>query len=333
MKTIVYFLLLLPLLALASCPSKSSNKGSGSAYPIIKSVTPDQGSLVGGTLVTIGGENFQSGTRVYFTQQVALNLIFENSTKLTCRTPPSEKAQKVTVVVENPNGESSGLPEAFRYLGNPPAIQKSTPWRGSYKGDEAVEIEGTDFQTGCRLFFDDTNVSLDSQTAILIRCKTPYHTPRMWAALKVINADGQISPVLEQGFYYRGEPPQITTLVPNRGFKGGGYEVKVQGNFFQNRYAQPLVTFANIPATIQSVAETEIVCTAPNYGNVTKVDVKVQLPYPDEQEFPFILPLLNTGIPGTIFRQWSSKTKFGCWVGMRTRMWLKTMSGPIPRGG
>jgi IPT/TIG domain-containing protein len=74
----------------------------------ITSISPASGSVNGGNSVTISGANFQSGATVQFGNTAASNVVFVNSTTITANAP-SNSAGAVSVIVTNPDGQTSGI--------------------------------------------------------------------------------------------------------------------------------------------------------------------------------------------------------------------------------
>ena len=83
--------------------------------PVISGVTPDHGSMDGGTSVTITGTGFTSSldTTITFGGVQATSVVVVGSTSMTCITPAHDPGN-VDVVVENSNG-SDTLHDAFSY--------------------------------------------------------------------------------------------------------------------------------------------------------------------------------------------------------------------------
>jgi hypothetical protein len=82
-------------------------------YPTIKSISPEEGSSNGGTLVTIRGSGFQEDSIVLFDgQQAKVQTAKEKEIQVLSPPHPSGTAN---VVVTNPGGFSFVLDEAFRY--------------------------------------------------------------------------------------------------------------------------------------------------------------------------------------------------------------------------
>ena len=86
--------------------------------PVILSVSPDNGSSTGGTLLTIAGENFQDGARVSVGGAPAPPTAFINSSTLQASTPAGDlSGEAVGVSVMNPDGKVATLGAAFTYTG------------------------------------------------------------------------------------------------------------------------------------------------------------------------------------------------------------------------
>ena len=86
--------------------------------PVILSVSPDNGSSTGGTLLTIAGENFQDGAQVSVGGALAPLTLFINSSTLQASTPAGElSGGAVGVTVMNPDGKTATLGAAFTYTG------------------------------------------------------------------------------------------------------------------------------------------------------------------------------------------------------------------------
>lgn len=85
--------------------------------PVQTALSPAIGPAAGGTVVTISGSNFKAGATVRFGGIPATNITVVNSTQITA-TAPAHGPAIVSVVVENPDGASSTLSNAFTYSQN-----------------------------------------------------------------------------------------------------------------------------------------------------------------------------------------------------------------------
>ncbi len=82
--------------------------------PTVTSVSPNNGSVAGGTAVTITGTNFAGGATVTFGGTAATNVVVVSSTSITATTP-AHAAGAVTVTVTNSGGQSGSLANGFTY--------------------------------------------------------------------------------------------------------------------------------------------------------------------------------------------------------------------------
>ena len=91
-------------------------------------VTPDEGAMAGGTIVTLLGTGFVPGSRLTFGGAPAEDVEVPNGASLTAVVPPGE-AGDVDVVLTTPGGEQAMIIDGFTYF-NP-----STRYGGTW-GDE-----------------------------------------------------------------------------------------------------------------------------------------------------------------------------------------------------
>jgi len=82
--------------------------------PIVTSVTPNEGTQVGGTAVEIVGNGFEAGATVTFGGVAATNVVVKSATKITANTP-AHVAGAVAVCVTDAGGEGC-MAEAFTYV-------------------------------------------------------------------------------------------------------------------------------------------------------------------------------------------------------------------------
>jgi hypothetical protein len=81
----------------------------------ITRLTPQSGPSTGGTAVTIWGTNFVTGSTVTFGGAAATSVVFVDSGRVTCVTPPGSAGASVDVVITEPSTASNTLTHAFLY--------------------------------------------------------------------------------------------------------------------------------------------------------------------------------------------------------------------------
>jgi hypothetical protein len=89
---------------------------AGGPFATVTNINPNSGSMDGGTPVTIGGTNFQSGATVTIGGVPAAGVVFGTSTSLTAVTGP-HAAGLVDVTVINPNNQFGTLTNGYTYAG------------------------------------------------------------------------------------------------------------------------------------------------------------------------------------------------------------------------
>jgi hypothetical protein len=107
----------LSLGTLAACPN-----------PTITSINPTQGPTTGGTVVAIGGTNFQTGTAVTFDGAPATNVTVNSATSITATTP-AHAAGAVDVVVTSPvtGTQPATITNGFTFVASPSASPSTSP--------------------------------------------------------------------------------------------------------------------------------------------------------------------------------------------------------------
>ena len=235
--------------------------------PTVASVSPNTGSMAGGTAVTITGTNFVAGATVTFGSAAATNVVVVSGTQITATTPAGS-AGAATVTVTNPGGESGSLTNGYTYV-VVPTVSSVSPNNGLAAGGTAVTITGTNFATGATVTFGSaaaTNVVVVNSTTIT--ATTPAGSAG--AVTVTVTVNGQ-SGSLTNGFTYI-VPPTVSSVSPNNGLAAGGTAVTITGTNFATGAT---VTFGSAAATnVVVVNSTTITATTPA-GSAGAVTVTV----------------------------------------------------------
>lgn len=143
------------------------------ASPSVNDITPNIGSELGGTSVTISGSLLDDATGVLFDGNAATSFVVVNSTTITCDTPAGTVGL-VDVVVEHPDGDIT-VTDGFEYISAvSPEITDITPNEGLITGGTAVTVTGTGFTGSTSIEFDGvpaTSFVVVNDTTIT--CVTP----------------------------------------------------------------------------------------------------------------------------------------------------------------
>jgi hypothetical protein len=169
------------------------------ASPTVNNVSPNRGSTLGGTAVTITGANFATGATVTFGAAAATNVVVVSGTQITAATPAGN-AGAVTVTVTNPGSQSGSLANGYTY-GVAPTVTSVGPNNGPAAGGTAVRITGGNFAAGATVKFGATaatNVSVVNSSTI-----TATAPAGAGAVTVTVTVNGQ-SGSLTNGFTYIG---------------------------------------------------------------------------------------------------------------------------------
>lgn len=260
-------------------------------HPTITSLTPEQGTVAGGTDVTITGKDFEGGLELYFGTSLATDIQVENlgldpddgrwNMRIRAKTPPGQ-AGEVNVTVVNPTGGSDTIPNSlvpygFTYVipQSSPQIIDIAPRQGSTAGYETVTIRGRDFrQVGganpvvtigglpatVLSFVDDP---IQGQAITIM---TPPSTTAGPKDVTVTNPDPDNGTVTRPGGYtYTQGRITVTSIIPPKVSINGDTVVTITGTGFMRptQVTEDIV----IPATEVWIDGSELTGTVAIDGN------------------------------------------------------------------
>lgn len=200
--------------------NSSGQKANAFAYlgePAITGVSPDVGSVLGGTEITITGTNFASGATVTVGGTAATHVQVVSGTRITARTP-AHAAGTVAVRVENSDGQRASRSNAFTYR-VAPTLSSITPSSGPVAGGTLVTITGTGFSDDMDVEFagkDATSVNVVNSTTLT--AVTPPNGAGA-AGVRVTDEDGLVASG-SLVFTYTGTPQTGTItggVIPSSG--------------------------------------------------------------------------------------------------------------------
>jgi hypothetical protein len=266
--------------------------------PRLHAVTPDHGPASGGTRVELRGADLRPGVRVTFGDVEAAHVEFVR-TDLVVATSPAAAPGLVDVRVENPDGVTAALDDAYTFVPSP-VVTGVDPASGPTSGDTAVVITGEAFVEDARAFFDGVpcrhQVRVDETR---IECDTPPGRAGLVdvAVRSVERGEG----VLAGAFEYI-PPPLVDAVDPDSGTSDGGDVITITGDAF---HPGSIVLVGDEPCLdVVFVDETTLVCTTPP-GEPGVADVVVV--NPDGQDgvlpggFAFLgPPVIVEVIPGLV---------------------------------
>jgi hypothetical protein len=180
----------------------------------ITSVSPNVGSTLGGTLVTITGSEFNSSTQVFFGGLAGSGITLLSNLQLTV-IAPAHTSGIVDVEVRNPS-QSAFLVGSFTYE-PPPTVTSISREIGIATGGTKVVIRGTGFLNGVTALFGGTagtNVIFVNSNEFSIR--TPAKAPG-FVDIVVRNPDGGEFRLVNAFEYH----PAPTTTYVSSNFEDG----------------------------------------------------------------------------------------------------------------
>jgi len=243
--------------------------------PTVTSISPTNGSTLGGTQVTIKGTNFNGTPQVTIGGVAAAEVTVVNSTTLTAVTPAGT-GTNVPVVVTTSFGTSTAADIYTYQAPTPPApsvptVTSFTPTSGTTLGLTLVTITGTNLTGATSVTFGanlGTNVTVVNSTTVTVL--TPPGTGSV--AVAVTTPGGTAT--APTNYQYVTAPPTVTAVNPHSGTNLGGSSVTITGTNFTGATA---VTFGGSPATSVTVlTATTITATTP--AGTGTVNVAVTTP-------------------------------------------------------
>ena len=236
--------------------------------PTLVSLAPSSGSILGGTVVTLSGSGFLSGTTTVTFGGVAASSVNVYDTATLTAVSPARSAGAVTVAVTTAGGTAT-LAAAFTYQNPTPTITGISPGSGPANVSTPVTIAGTSFVAGLTtVTFGTTaatSVSVTSSTAL-----SAVAPARPAGAVTVTVANGAATATTSFSYV---TIPTVTGIAPSSGATSGGTPVLVTGNGFAPSVTS--VRFGGVEATgVTVIDDTTLSAITPAHaaGAVT-VDV------------------------------------------------------------
>ena len=191
-----------------------------SVAPTLGAITPNAGTSLGTTSVTLTGTNFTNSSTVTFGGLSASNISVINETTLTADTP-AHASGAVDVVVTTAAG-SATLTNGYTYLAIP-TLTSINPAIGTAIGNTGVTLTGTNFMGTTSVTFDGipaTGFHVVSNNAVT--AVTPAHAA---GSVNVVITTPDGSALLNNGFNY---------LNATIGQASGGGKIGCLGGGFNN---------------------------------------------------------------------------------------------------
>ncbi|MCZ2108968.1 MAG: IPT/TIG domain-containing protein [Dehalococcoidia bacterium] len=243
------------------------------AAPVVSSVTPASGSVLGGTLITITGSGFTGASAVTIGGTAATNVSVTSDTTITAVTP-AHAAGLANIVVVAPGGTGTGT-NMYTYVTLvSPLILSVSPNSGTTLGGTSITITGSSFTgtTGVTIGgAAATSFSVASDTTII--ATTPAHTAGL--ANIVVVTPGGTGTGANIYTYVALTLPVVTSISPATGPVAGGTAITITGSGFTG--ATLVMVGPNPATTFTILSDTTITAWIPT-GSAGVVDVLVTTP-------------------------------------------------------
>lgn len=229
--------------------------------PVVAGVSPPNGTVAGGTPVTISGTGFPAQVTVKLGGASATSVVVVNANTITAVTP-AHAAGPVDVAVRNTqnNYQEFLLAGGFTYVSTPtpPTVTAISPNAGSTAGGTAVTVTGTGFVSGATVALG----GVAANSVVVVNSTTITATTGAHAtgtvSVVVTNPDFTAG-TLPSGFFYGPSPSstRLYTITPCRVLDTRNTNGPLGGPALSGGGAQRVFTVTGtcgIPASAQSVS-------------------------------------------------------------------------------
>jgi hypothetical protein len=123
--------------------------------PTVTGVSPNSGTALGGTTVTITGTGFTNAVYVSFGGYAAQSFTVNSDTSITAVAPATYYDETVDVTVQGSSfaWSATSAADQFTYADAPPTVTGVSPNTGSTAGGETVTISGSGFTSAGAVYF------------------------------------------------------------------------------------------------------------------------------------------------------------------------------------
>jgi hypothetical protein len=233
------------------------------------SISPNFGSLAGGTFVTLLGLGFTNASAVTFGGQATqFKVISDGQIDAVSPPAPGGTAQAVDVIVTTPIGSATAVPQdGFTYAA-PAVVSQITPAEAPYLGGTEVVIGGSGFSGVDAVHFGVTPAIFQFWSDGVVTATPPPGVGTVHLAVRTklgFSATGPAS------LFTYAAIPAVAQLTPTSGPATGGTSVVIGGQGFTGATT---VAFGGVVAPAFTV-NSDIQITAISPPGVGVVDVTV----------------------------------------------------------
>ncbi len=226
----------------------------------VTSISPAGGTDAGNTLLTVVGQNFETGSTITVGGLDCTSVQFISSTSMKCRTP-ANVVGSYPVVVTSPGGQTATAATSYTYSLSP-TVTLVSPVSGTTGGGTVLTITGTNF-VNPTVSLGGTPCVVTAKAATSITCTTGAKSPGA-VTLRVVNSNANSVDVLSGYTYIRGPIPQ--SISPAFGVPGGGTSVTITGGNFKPLATVKIGGVDCTPVTVVSLTQIDCVTGAKAVG-------------------------------------------------------------------
>jgi papain like protease/IPT/TIG domain-containing protein len=235
--------------------TSSTNVGSKFTYtapaPVVDSLSLDSATTLGGTVITVAGNNLAGATVKVGTTPVSVRTV--TATSLTF-TAPARAAGPVWVTVTNPGGSATA---ALTYVApDAPTVTSLSTTSVSTKASTVVVATGTTFVGAVSATIDGKKVSATRVNETTLKFTAPAHAAGT-VPVVITAAGGSASPV---DLTYVTPPPAVSSLSPSAASAAKGATVTVNGSNFTGATS---VKLGDTEVEFKIVSDTRLTMTVP----------------------------------------------------------------------
>lgn len=260
-------------------PSGTSSTTSADTFafavplPVVASVSPNFGSVLGGDSITVTGVRFTGATVVDFGSSTAAFTV-GSDTVLTAITP-AEALGTIDIIVTTPGGTSAIVPADQFTFGGIPSVTNVIPRTGSTVGGDSINITGTGFVGVGSVSFGSSSAAFAVNSPTSITALTPAESAGT-VDVRVANGFG-VSPIFGTDTFTFMLPgaPTVTSILPRSGTTAGGDTVTISGSSLGGA---SVVQFGATTAASYVVNSTSLITAVTPAHTAGVVDVTVTTP-------------------------------------------------------
>ena len=242
----------------------------GNPAATVTSISPSAGPLAAGTVVTITGSNFTSGSTVKFGAYSATNITVVNSTSITASAPAGTDGAVWDVVVTTSTGSSAtSSADQYTYYAAP-TITSLSVTAGPVAGGTSVTITGTKLTGTTGVTVGGVSAALGTVTGTTVVFTTPAKVVGTYDVV-LTNPGGTST---KTGAFTYAAIPTITSLSITTRAATGTVQVTVTGT---NLTGASAATVGGTVASVGTVTATTVVINTPAMSAGT-YDVVVTTP-------------------------------------------------------